>query len=51
MKIVATSTESDIDQIRFIEPRVNKRIDKKVFDVKIPEGFGEPEIIPLKKRT
>ena len=51
MKIVATSTESDIYQIRFIEPRVNKRIDKKVFDVKIPEGFGGPEIIPLRKKT
>jgi len=48
-KIVAVSTEEDIYEIKLLKPKVNKRIDKKVFEVKIPEGFGE-EIIPLKKK-
>ncbi|MHC4911456.1 MAG: LolA family protein [Planctomycetota bacterium] len=47
-KIVATSTEEDICQISFLKPKVNERINKKVFDFKIPKGFGE-EVIPLKK--
>jgi len=49
-KVIAVTTEEDIYQIKFIEPKVNKKIDSKVFDFKIPEGFGEPEIIPLKKK-
>ena len=48
-KIVAYSTEEDIYQVKFLKPRVNKKLDKKVFDFKIPEDFGKPEIIPLKK--
>ncbi len=48
-KIVATSTEGDVYQIDFVKPKVNRKIDKKIFDLKIPKGFGEPEIIPLKK--
>jgi outer membrane lipoprotein-sorting protein len=47
-KIVATTTEEDICKISFLKPKVNERINKKVFDFKIPKGFGE-EIIPLKK--
>jgi outer membrane lipoprotein-sorting protein len=49
-KIVATSTEDDIYQIELLDAKVNKGIDKKVFDFELPEGFGE-EIIPLKKKT
>jgi outer membrane lipoprotein-sorting protein len=49
-KIIAASTEEDIYQIRFLDAEVNERIDKKVFEFKIPEGFEE-EIIPLKKKT
>jgi len=49
-KIVATSTEEDIYEIGLLKPKVNEGIDKKVFEVKIPEGFGM-EIIPLKKKT
>lgn len=30
--------------------QVNVKIDEKVFDFKIPEGFDEPEIMPLKKK-
>ena len=53
-KIVAVSTEpehpfEDIYEIRFLKPQINKKIAAKIFDFKIPRGFGEPEIIPLKK--
>jgi outer membrane lipoprotein-sorting protein len=47
-KIIAVSTEEDIYEIRFLKPRVNKQMDEKVFEVKIPEGFGV-ETIPLRK--
>ncbi|UCE99210.1 MAG: hypothetical protein JSV82_08575 [Planctomycetota bacterium] len=49
-EIVAISTEEDIYEIKLLDAKVNKGIDDKVFEVKIPEGFGE-EIIPLKQRT
>jgi hypothetical protein len=49
-KIVAVTTEEDIYRIKFLKPKVNKGMDKKVFEFKIPEGFDEPEIIPLKKK-
>jgi len=38
-RIVAVSTEADIHQIKLLELKVNKRIDKEVFEVRIPEGF------------
>jgi len=51
-KVVAVTPqpEEDIYEIKLLKPKVNKEIDEKVFDVKIPPGFGEPEIIPLKKK-
>jgi len=49
-KVVAVTTEKDMYQINFIKPDINKKIDSKVFEFKIPEGFGEPEIIPLKEK-
>ena len=49
-KIVAISTEEDIYEIKLLKPKVNKKMDKKVFEFRIPRGFGK-EIIPLKKRT
>ena len=54
VKIIAIATEpeppfGDIYDIRFINPKVNKSIDKKVFEFKIPKGFGE-EIMPLKEK-
>ena len=49
-KIVATSTEEDIYEIKLLGAKVNEGIDKKVFEVKIPKGFGV-EIIPLKGKT
>jgi outer membrane lipoprotein-sorting protein len=54
-RIVAVKTtddanlQGDILQIKFIKPKINKKIDKKVFGVKIPKGFGKPELFPLKK--
>ncbi|MCK4294115.1 MAG: hypothetical protein KAY65_13030 [Planctomycetes bacterium] len=50
-KVVAVSTEEDVYEIKFLKPKVNKKIDKRVFELKIPKGFGEPEIIPLKKKN
>ncbi len=47
-KIVATTTEEDIYEIKLLNPKVNEKLNKKVFDFKIPEGFGV-EIMPLKK--
>jgi outer membrane lipoprotein-sorting protein len=51
-KIVAVKSEpeppySEIVEIKFLKPRVNKRIDNKVFELTIPKGFGEPEVLPL----
>ena len=49
-KVVAVSTEDDIYRLKFVKPRLNKKIDRKIFEFKIPRGFGEPEIVPLKKK-
>jgi outer membrane lipoprotein-sorting protein len=54
-KIVAVKSEpeppdGDIEEIKFFNPKVNKGIDKKVFEFKIPKGFGEPEIFPLERK-
>jgi outer membrane lipoprotein-sorting protein len=56
VKIVAVSTEpespyGDVSEIKFLKPKVNKQIDKNLFNLKIPEDFGEPEIIPLKAKN
>jgi len=45
-KIVAITTEEDIYQIKFLKAKVNKKLDEKVFEVRVPRGFGK-EIIPL----
>jgi len=50
-RVVALSAEEDIYEIKFLKPKVNKEIDKKVFEFKIPPGFSKPEIVPLKKTT
>jgi hypothetical protein len=50
-KLTAVSTEEDIIyQIQLLKPKVNKKLDKNIFDVEIPKGFGK-EIIPLKKKN
>ena len=48
-KIIAVSTEEDIYEIKLLDARVNGKIGKAVFEIKIPKGFGE-EIVPLKKK-
>jgi hypothetical protein len=50
-KVVIVTTEEDIYEIKFLQPKVNKAVNKKVFDFKIPNKFGEPEIIPLKEKN
>ena len=47
-KIEAVTTEDDIYQIKFLKPKVNKKTDKKVFEIKVPKGFTV-EKYPLKK--
>lgn len=49
-KVQAVSTEEDVYELKFLKPEINKKIDSKVFDFKIPAGFSEPEIVPLKKK-
>ena len=54
-KVRAIKTEpeppnGDIEEIKFLKPKVNKDIDKQVFEFKIPKGFGEPEIKALPKK-
>jgi len=46
-KITTTTTNGDIYEIKFASAKANEAIDEKVFEVTIPDGFGEPEIIPL----
>ena len=50
VKIIAQTTEKDFYEIKFLKPRINKKINKKTFDFNIPKDFGEPEIIPLKDK-
>jgi outer membrane lipoprotein-sorting protein len=48
-KIVAITTEDDIYEIKLLKPKVNKKMDEKVFKVQIPEGFSR-HVIPLEKK-
>ncbi len=47
-KVATVSTEEDIYEIEFLKPRVNKKINPKVFEFKIPGGFSV-ESEPLNK--
>jgi outer membrane lipoprotein-sorting protein len=38
-KIIATNADGDIYTVSFLEPKVNQKIDKKVFEYKVPKGF------------
>jgi hypothetical protein len=59
VKIVTVSTEpateplelKDVSEIKFLKPEFNGKINKKVFDLKIPAGFDEPNIQPLSKKS
>jgi len=48
-RVVALSDEEDVYEIKLLKPKINKEMDTKVFELKIPKDFGEPEIVPLKK--
>jgi outer membrane lipoprotein-sorting protein len=48
-KVVAVSTEEDIYQITFLQPKVNEKIDKKIFEFDIPKDFTI-EVIPLEQK-
>jgi outer membrane lipoprotein-sorting protein len=50
-KVVAVTTEKDIYEIKLLQPKINKTIDKNVFDFKMPKNFGEPEIIPINEQN
>jgi len=50
-KIIAVSTEKDIYEIEFLNPKINKEIDNKLFEVVVPKDFDKPEIIPLQKNN
>ena len=55
VKIVAISNEpadepldqKDYSELKFLNAKVNEKIDSKVFDFQIPKDFDEPEIYPL----
>lgn len=48
--ITAFSVEDDFYQFNFIEPKANEKLDRKIFELKIPDGFPPPEINPLKRK-
>ena len=54
-KVVAVSTEpageeqKDTFQIKFLKPKVNKKIDKNIFEFGVPKGFTV-EVEPLKEK-
>ena len=56
VKIKAISTEpagepldqKDFIELKFLNAKINEKIDKSVFDFQIPKGFDEPEVYPLK---
>lgn len=48
-RLTAVSTQDDIYEISFVAPVANEPVDEKIFEVTIPEGFGKPEIIPIKE--
>jgi outer membrane lipoprotein-sorting protein len=49
VSVTAYSTEEDIYQFRFIEPKVNEGLERKTFKLDIPKDFPKPEVVPLKK--
>lgn len=49
-QIIATNTEKDIYTIEFIKPKVNKRVDNKVFKCIIPDGFAIETVTLEEKR-
>lgn len=48
-QITAESIEGDIYLIKFTDVKVNQKLPKKVFEVKIPDDFPKPQIINIEK--
>jgi len=46
-RITAVSTEEDVFQIDIIKPKINRKIDKKVFEIKYPADFNVDKVIRL----
>ncbi len=49
VRVVANSTEGDIYDIKFIEPKANKKIKMAVFKLETPADFSN-NVIPLKEK-
>ena len=50
VKVEPEPPDGDIVEIKFLKPKVNKSIEKKIFEFRIPKGFGDPEITPLPEK-
>lgn len=49
-EVVAVTIDGEVHQIKLLKPKVNKIIDGKIFDFRIPRGFSS-QTIPLEKNT
>jgi len=55
-KVLAVTTEpeppfSDVYEIKLLKPKVDQKVDNKLFELTIPDGFSKPEVVPLKKKA
>ncbi len=50
-RITAYTTEEEIYELIFNELKVNEEIEKGIFEIDIPDKFGEPEIINYEDRV
>jgi outer membrane lipoprotein-sorting protein len=48
-KMVTLTTEEDFYEISFLNASVNEGLNDNVFQVQIPDGFAQPEVIPLRR--
>ncbi len=48
-KVIAITTEEDVFEIKLLNPKINEKLDEKIFSFKIPKGFTV-EIIPLENK-
>jgi len=46
-KVYAESSEGDLYEVSFLQPRINQALDPGIFDVSPPAHFGPPQIITL----
>jgi outer membrane lipoprotein-sorting protein len=47
VKVEAESLDEDIYRLHFVALKLNQPIDAAAFEVRIPAGFGTPEVVPL----